>query len=115
MREHSLRALSKLETNACMPVYRLLENKTVERRRSRRRAGNKTCSEGLPVERSSTREQDRERNGLIDALGTRHRSAALQTIGSAAGSEIGPRPSSPELRRYPNSGRYPGRRLGPSR
>jgi hypothetical protein len=90
MREHSLRALSKLETNAGMPVYRLLENKTVERRQSRRRAGNKTCSEGLPVERSSTREPDRERNGLIDALGTRHRSAALQTIGSAAGSEIGP-------------------------
>ena len=30
MHEHSLRALSKLETNACFPVYRLLENKTVE-------------------------------------------------------------------------------------
>ena len=54
-----------------MPVYRLLENKTVERNRSRRRAGNKTGSEGLPVERSSSREQDREINGLIDALGTR--------------------------------------------
>ncbi len=32
-----------------------------------------------------------ERNGLIDALGTRHWSAALQKIRSAAGSEIGPR------------------------
>src|SRR6266404_1303079 len=73
-----------------MPVYRLLENKTVERKRSRRRAGNKTGSEALPVERSSSREQDREINGLIDALGTRPRSAAGQTIGSAAGSEIGP-------------------------
>jgi hypothetical protein len=31
MREHSLRALSKLETNAGMPVYRLLENKTGEK------------------------------------------------------------------------------------
>jgi hypothetical protein len=42
MRDHSLRALSKLESNACMPVYRVVENKTVERRRSRRRAGNQT-------------------------------------------------------------------------
>ena len=30
MHEHSLRAHSKLETNAGLPVYRLLENKTVE-------------------------------------------------------------------------------------
>jgi hypothetical protein len=28
MREHSPRALSKLEQDACLPVYRLLENKT---------------------------------------------------------------------------------------
>jgi hypothetical protein len=28
MRSHSLRALSKLEPDACLPVYRLLENKT---------------------------------------------------------------------------------------
>ena len=73
-----------------MPVYRLLENKTVERKRSGRRAGNKTGSEALPVERSCSREPDRERNGLIDALGTRTRSAALQTIKNAAEPEIGP-------------------------
>ncbi len=35
-------------------------------------------------------EQDREINSLIDVLGTRTPSAALQTIESAAGSEIGP-------------------------
>lgn len=28
MRQHSLRALSKVEPDACLPVYRLLENKT---------------------------------------------------------------------------------------
>src|SRR3954447_3686212 len=62
-----------------MPVDRLLGNKTGDRRRSRRRAGNKACREGLPVDRSSPREPARERNGLTDALGTRPRSAALQT------------------------------------
>ncbi len=36
-----------------------------------------------------SREQDREINGLIDVLTTRTKSAALQTIESAAGSEIG--------------------------
>ena len=46
MRSHSLRALSKLELNAHLPVYRLVENETVEI------------------------------NRLVDALGTRHRSAA---------------------------------------
>jgi hypothetical protein len=35
-------------------------------------------------------EQDREINGLIDVLGTITPSAAIQTIKSAAGSEIGP-------------------------
>jgi hypothetical protein len=37
-----------------------------------------------------SREQDREINGLIDVLGTRTPSTDLQTIESAAGSEIGP-------------------------
>jgi hypothetical protein len=40
--------------------------------------------------RSCSRERDREINGLIDVVGTRIPSAALQTIESAAGSEIGP-------------------------
>jgi hypothetical protein len=44
----------------------------------------------LPTSRSSSREQDGELNGLIDALGTRTPSAAHQTIESAAESEIGP-------------------------
>jgi hypothetical protein len=39
---------------------------------------------------SSSREQDRETNGLISAPGTRTPSAAHQTIESAAESEIGP-------------------------
>jgi hypothetical protein len=43
-----------------------------------------------PFKRSCSREQDREINGLIDVLATRTPSAALQTIESAAGSEIGP-------------------------
>ena len=41
---------------------------------------------GLP----SSREQDRETNGLIDGLGTRTPSAAHQTIENAAEAEIGP-------------------------
>src|SRR5262249_50420169 len=41
--------------------------------------------------RPCSREQDRELNGLIVVLGTRIPSAALQTIESAAESEIGPR------------------------
>jgi hypothetical protein len=45
----------------------------------------------VPVsKRSCSREQAREINGLVDVLGTRTPSAALQTIESAAGSEIGP-------------------------
>ncbi len=40
---------------------------------------------------SSSREQDRETNGLISAPGTRTPSAARQTIESAAESEIGPK------------------------
>jgi hypothetical protein len=40
--------------------------------------------------RSRSREQDSEIDGLIDVLGTRAPSAALQTIESAVGSEIGP-------------------------
>jgi hypothetical protein len=41
--------------------------------------------------RSCSREQDRETNGLIAALGTRSHSAAAQTIESAADLEIGPK------------------------
>ena len=91
---HSPRALSKLEQDAYLPVYRLLENKTERQtvsstrweqepralphqtivfsrtrqrdKRSHRRAGNKN-PEALPTERSSSREQDREINGLIAA------------------------------------------------
>jgi len=44
-----------------------------------------------PASLSSSREQGREIKGLIDVLGTRTPSAALQTIANAAGSEIGPR------------------------
>src|ERR1700687_4028419 len=44
-----------------------------------------------PFKRSCSREQDREINGLIDVLATRTPSAALHTMKSAAGSEIGPR------------------------
>ena len=47
-------------------------------------------TEALPFKRSSSREQDKEINGLIDALGTRHRSAAVRVIENAAESEIGP-------------------------
>jgi hypothetical protein len=42
------------------------------------------------LKRSSSREQDGETNGLITALGTRSHGAAVQTIESAAESEIGP-------------------------
>jgi hypothetical protein len=47
-------------------------------------------SEAPPFKRSCSGEQDREINGLIDVLATRTPSAALQTIESAAESEIGP-------------------------
>ena len=50
----------------------------------------KTRKRRLPASLSSSREPDRETNDLIDALGTRTQSAALQTIESAAESEIGP-------------------------
>ena len=50
----------------------------------------KTRKRRLPASLSSSREQDREINSLIDAPGTRTQSADLQTIESAAGSEIGP-------------------------
>ena len=47
----------------------------------------------LPFKRSPSREQDRKINGFIEALGTRHRSAARRVIQSAAESEIGPKRS----------------------
>jgi len=90
MLRHSPRASSKLEQDACLPIYRLLENKT-ERQTvplTRWEQGPRA----LPFKRSTTREQDRETNGPVDVLGTRAPSAALQTIEHAAGSEIGPKP-----------------------
>jgi hypothetical protein len=52
--------------------------------------GTRHRTEAPPFKRSCSREQDREINGLIDVLATGTPSAALQTIESAAGSEIGP-------------------------
>jgi hypothetical protein len=52
--------------------------------------GTRHRTEASPFKRSCSREQDREIDGLIDVLAKRAPSAALQTIGSAAGSEIGP-------------------------
>src|ERR1700687_5599052 len=52
--------------------------------------GTRHRTEAPPFKQSCSREQDREINGLIDVLATRTPSAALQTIESAAGSEIGP-------------------------
>ena len=54
------------------------------------RALSKLEQDAYPTSLSSSREQDRETNGLINAPGTRNPSAAHQTIESAAGSEIGP-------------------------
>jgi hypothetical protein len=89
MREHSLRALSKLEP--ALACQFIVLSKTRQRdKRSHRRAGNKARTEALPFKRSSSPEQDRKINGLIDALGTRTQRAAVQTIESAAGSGIGP-------------------------
>jgi hypothetical protein len=90
MLPHSPRALSKLEQDAYPPVYRLLENQTERDKRS-----HSTCWEQEPsaplTKRLSSREPDKERNVSFDALGTRTRSAAHQTIGSAAKSETGPK------------------------
>jgi len=88
MLPHSPRALSKLEQDACLPVYRLVENKTERQTVSSTRREQET--QALLTKRSSCREQDRETNGLFDAPGTRNPSAAHQTIESAAESEIGP-------------------------
>ena len=75
---HSPRALSKLEQDAYLPVYRLLENKTERQTVSSTRREQEPRA--LLTKRSSSREQDREINGLIDAPGTRTPSAAHQTI-----------------------------------
>jgi hypothetical protein len=89
MLPHSPRALSKLEQDACLPVYHLVENKTERQTVSSTRREQET--QPLLTKRSSCREQDRETNGLFDAPGTRNPTAAHQTIESAAESEIGPR------------------------
>ena len=65
------------------------KKKTVLRIRLGSDQGRSRCLVALS-KRSCSREQDREINGLIAVLGTRTPSAALQTIESAAGSEIGP-------------------------
>jgi len=97
---HSPRALSKLEQDAYPPVYRLLENKT--ERQTVSSARREQGPRALLTKRSSSREQDREINGLIDGLGTRIPSAAHQTTESAAESEIGPTgESSSEMRYWP--------------
>jgi hypothetical protein len=65
------------------------KKKTVLRIRLGSDQGRSRCLVALS-KRSCSREQDRETNGLIAALGTRSHSAAVQTIESAAESEIGP-------------------------
>jgi hypothetical protein len=78
MLPHSPRALSKLEQDACLPVYRLVENKTERQTVSLTRREQET--QALFTKRSFCREQDRETNGLINAPETRNPSAAHQTI-----------------------------------
>ena len=67
MLPHSPRALSKLEQDAYPPVYRLLENKTERQTSSSTRREQEP--EALLTTRSTSREQDRERNGLIGRAG----------------------------------------------
>ena len=88
MLRHSPRALSKLEQDACLPIYRLLENKI--ERETVPFARWEQEPRALPFERSSTREQGRDTNGPVNVLGTRAPGAALQTIENAAESKIGP-------------------------
>ena len=57
---------------------------------ARQHLGTRPSTRGLLASLSSSQEQDRETNGLINGLGTRTPSAAHQTIESAAESEIGP-------------------------
>ncbi len=64
----------------------------------------KTRTRRLSTSLSSSREQDREINGLIDAPGTRSPSVARQMIESAAESEIGPTP--PCATRRPSGRRF---------
>jgi hypothetical protein len=66
---HSPRALSKLEQDACLPVYRLLENKAERRTVSSARREQKPRA--LLAKRSSSREQDREINGFIQPAGNK--------------------------------------------
>jgi hypothetical protein len=74
--------------DAYLPAYRPLENKT--ERQTVSSARREQGPRALLTKRSPSREQGREINGLIDALGTRIPSAAHQMIESAAESEIGP-------------------------
>ena len=85
---HSPRALSKREQDACLPVYRLLENQA--ERETVPFARWEQEPRALPFERPSTREQGRDTNGPVNVMGTRAPGAALQTIENAAESKIGP-------------------------
>ena len=67
---HSPRALSKLEQDACLPVYRLLENKA--ERRTVSSARRKQEPRALLTKRSSSREQNREINGSIQPAGNKN-------------------------------------------
>jgi hypothetical protein len=80
---------TKNKTLVCRSIT-LLENNTERQTVSSTRWEQEPRA--LPFKRSSTREQDRETNSPVDVLGTRTPSAALPTIESAGGSEIGPIP-----------------------
>jgi hypothetical protein len=84
---HSPRALSQLEQDANLPVYRFFENKTERQTISSTRR--EQDPPALITKRSSSREQDPEINGLITRQ-EQEPGAAVQTIKSAAGSRTGP-------------------------
>jgi hypothetical protein len=78
------------KNHACMAQkWNKTKKKTVLCIRLGSHQGRSRCLVALS-KRSCSWEQDRETNGLIAALGTRSSSAAVQTIESAAESEIGP-------------------------
>lgn len=108
---------SRVAADDC--VFRQCEESTTERQLPREKLDEeesaflsgviKTRTRCLFASRSSPREQDREENGLIDALGTRLRSDVLQTIESAA--ESGFSRSFDEIRPSPTGDHrgYPGK------
>ncbi len=72
----------------CPSNDRLSRTRTRDKR-SHRRAGNKTHREAPPVKRSSSRTRTRDKRSHRRA-GNKNPEHAVQMIGSAAGSEIGP-------------------------